>query len=140
MPASGSAPSKVFEPHDRGPGARLGGGQPGTAGPRAGAEIVQLYLHDVEAPVTRPLLQLAGFARVPLAAGETATVEFTLDADRTTFIGPDLRRVVAPGEIQLSVGRSAADLPCRASFRLTGTMRAAGADRVLTTPVVVRRG
>ena len=110
-----------------------------NAGARDGAEIVQLYLHDVEAPVTRPLLQLAGFARVPLAAGETATVEFTLHADRTSFIGPDLRRIVEPGEIEVHVGRSAADLPCQASFRLTGAMREAGADRVLTTPVVVRR-
>jgi len=110
-----------------------------NTGPRDGAEVVQLYLHDVEAPVTRPLLQLAGFARVPLAAGEAATVEFTLHADRTSFIGPGLRRVVEPGEIQLHVGRSAADLPCQASFRLTGTTREAGAERVLSTPVVVRK-
>ncbi|RSM64272.1 glycosyl hydrolase [Actinoplanes sp. ATCC 53533] len=110
-----------------------------NTGSRDGAEVVQLYLHDVEAAVTRPLLQLAGFARVPLAAGETATVEFTLHADRTSFIGPDLRRIVEPGEIQLHVGRSAADLPCRASFRLTGATREAGADRVLTTPVVVHK-
>jgi beta-glucosidase-like glycosyl hydrolase len=110
-----------------------------NTGARDGAEIVQLYLHDVEAAVTRPLRQLAGFARVPLAAGETATVEFTLHADRTSFVGPDLRRIVEPGELEVHVGRSAADLPCHASFRLTGATREAGGERVLTTPVVVRR-
>jgi beta-glucosidase len=105
-----------------------------NTGDRDGAEIVQLYLHDVEATVTRPLLQLAGFARVPLAAGASARVEFTLHADRTAFTGADLRRIVEPGEFELHIGRSAADLPGYARFRMTGEVREVGADRVLTTP------
>ncbi|MEV4708970.1 glycoside hydrolase family 3 N-terminal domain-containing protein [Actinoplanes sp. NPDC049316] len=108
-----------------------------NAGPRDGAEVVQLYLHDVQAEVTRPLLQLAGFARVPLAAGAAARVEFTLHADRTAFVGRDLRRIVDPGDVEIHVGSSATDLPCRATVRLTGERRAAGPDRVLHTPVVV---
>jgi beta-glucosidase-like glycosyl hydrolase len=106
-----------------------------NTGGRDGAEIVQLYLHDVEATVTRPLLQLAGFARVPLAAGAAARVEFTLHADRTAFTGADLRRIVEPGEFELHVGRSAVDLPGYARFRMTGETREVGAGRVLTTPV-----
>jgi beta-glucosidase-like glycosyl hydrolase len=105
-----------------------------NTGDRDGAEIVQLYLHDVEATVTRPLLQLAGFARVPLAAGAAARVEFTLHADRTAFTGADLRRIVQPGEFELHVGRSAVDLPGYARFRMTGETREVGAGRVLTTP------
>jgi beta-glucosidase len=105
-----------------------------NTGPRDGAEVVQLYLHDVVAEVTRPVRQLAGFARVPLAAGAAATVEFTLHADRTSFTGRDLRRVVEPGEIEVYVGRSAADLPLQAAFRLTGRRREVGPDRVLLTP------
>jgi beta-glucosidase len=108
-----------------------------NTGERDGAEVVQLYLHDVVAEVTRPVRQLAGFARVPLAAGEAATVEFTLHADRTAFTGRDLRRIVEPGEIEVHVGPSAADLPLRAAFRLTGPRREVGADRVLLTPVRV---
>ena len=104
-----------------------------NTGDRAGAEVVQLYLHDVVAPVTRPLVQLAGFARVPLGAGESAEVEFTLHADRTSFVGPDLTRIVDPGEIEVHVGRSAADLPLSGGFRLIGARREAGADRVLLT-------
>jgi beta-glucosidase len=104
-----------------------------NTGGRDGAEVVQLYLHDVVAPVTRPVRQLAGFARVPLAAGASAVVEFTLHADRTSFIGPDLRRIVDPGEIEVHVGRSAADLPLRGSFRLIGERREPDARRVLFT-------
>ncbi|MFI7599834.1 beta-glucosidase [Actinoplanes sp. NPDC049681] len=108
-----------------------------NTGARDGAEVVQLYLHDVQAEVTRPLRQLAGFARVPLAAGAAARVVFTLHADRTAFVGRDLRRVVDPGELEVHVGRSVTDLPCRATVRLTGERRVAGPDRVLHTPVVV---
>jgi hypothetical protein len=88
----------------------------------------------VLAEVTRPVLQLAGFARVPLAAGAEVTVTFTLHADRTSFTGRDLRRVVEPGEIEVHVGRSAGDLPLSAAFRLTGPRREVGPDRVLFTP------
>ena len=71
-----------------------------NAGDRPGAEVVQLYLADPVASVTRPVIQLAGFARVPLEAGESARVAFRLHADRTAFTGTDLRRIVEPGEIQ----------------------------------------
>ncbi|MFI5934417.1 glycoside hydrolase family 3 N-terminal domain-containing protein [Actinoplanes sp. NPDC051494] len=108
-----------------------------NTGTRDGAEIVQLYLHDVQAEVTRPLQQLTGFARVPLAAGAAARVTFTLHADRTAFVGRDLRRVVDPGEIELSAGPSVTELPCRATVTLTGERRVVGTDRVLHTPVVI---
>ena len=64
-------------------------------------------------------------------------VEFELHADRTGFVGPDLRRIVEPGEIEVHVGRSAADLPLSATFRITGDVREAGPDRVLTTPYTI---
>ncbi|WP_007025261.1 beta-xylosidase/alpha-l-arabinosidase [Saccharomonospora iraqiensis] len=108
-----------------------------NVGDRAGAEVVQLYLHDVRAQVTRPVRQLVGFARVDLAAGAAARVTFTVHADRTGFTGIDLRRLVEPGTIELSVGSSVADLPCSATVELTGPERTLGADRVLTTPVTV---
>ena len=106
-------------------------------GPRDGEEIVQLYLHDVHAEVTRPLRQLAGFARVPLAAGEAARVTFTLHADRTAFVGRDLRRVVDPGALEIFVGPSVSDLPCTATVDIVGERRVVGPDRVLHTPVTI---
>lgn len=108
-----------------------------NTGLRAGAEVVQLYLHDVVATVTRPVAQLAGFARVDLAPDEAADVTFRVHADRTAFTGRDLRRVVEPGDIEVLVGTSAGDLPCRAVLRLTGAHRTVGHDRRLDTPVEV---
>ena len=108
-----------------------------NTGPRAGAEVVQLYLHDVVAQVTRPVQQLAGFVRVPLEPNAEAEVRFQVHADRTAFTGRDLRRIVEPGAIEVMVGSSAADLPCRGTVTLTGPLRVVGHDRRLITPVEV---
>ncbi|WP_327584021.1 glycoside hydrolase family 3 C-terminal domain-containing protein [Nonomuraea sp. NBC_00507] len=108
-----------------------------NTGGRAGDEVVQLYLHDVVAQVTRPVRQLIGFARVPLEPGAESRVSFRVHADRTAFTGRDLRRIVEPGDVEVFVGRSAADLPCRGVVRLTGATRIVGHDRRLVTPVSV---
>jgi beta-glucosidase len=108
-----------------------------NTGGRAGDEVVQLYLHDVVAGVTRPVRQLAGFARVALDAGASREVRFTVHADRTAFTDADLRRVVEPGRVDVAVGGSSADLPLSGSFTLTGAERVLGPDRVLTVPVEV---
>lgn len=108
-----------------------------NTGSRAGDEVVQLYLHDVLAQVTRPVKQLVGFARVALEPGAAADVTFHVHADRTAFTGRDLTRVVEPGDVEVLVGTSASDLPCRGAFRLTGPLRTVGHDRRLVTPVDV---
>ncbi|MFC3738500.1 beta-glucosidase [Paractinoplanes deccanensis] len=110
-----------------------------NTGERAGDEVVQLYLHDVIGQVTRPVKQLTGFARVPLEAGEAKDVEFTVHTDRTAYTGRDLTTIVDPGEIEVLVGTSAADLPCRGKVTLTGPVREVGRDRRLVTPVEVRK-
>jgi beta-glucosidase-like glycosyl hydrolase len=109
-----------------------------NTGARAGEEVIQLYLHDVLAQVTRPVRQLAGFARVRLEPGASAEVRFRVHADRCAFTGRDLKRIVEPGDVEVLVGTSAADLPCRGSVRLTGPLRVVGHDRHLVTPVEVR--
>ena len=108
-----------------------------NTGGRAGSEVVQLYINDLVAQVTRPVRQLIGYARVPLEPGADAEVTFRIHADRTSFTGRDLRRVVEPGDIEVLVGTSAADLPCSAVVRLTGQTRHVGHDRRLVTPVEV---
>jgi hypothetical protein len=106
-----------------------------NTGSRAGEEVVQLYLHDVVAQVTRPVRQLAGFTRVRLEPGAAVQVQFRVHADRTAFTGRDLQRVVEPGDIEVLVGTSAADLPGRGRVRLTGPLRVVGHDRRLVTSV-----
>ena len=110
-----------------------------NTGDRAGSHVVQLYLHDVVASVVRPVKQLCGFLRIDLDPHESAEVTFRVHADRTAFTGTDLQRVVEPGEIEIMVGSSAADLPLQGRVRLTGQRRVIGADRALSTPVDCRR-
>ena len=109
-----------------------------NTGSRAGDEVIQLYLHDVVASVARPVKQLTGFARVRLEPGAANEVSFRVHADRTAFTNRDLQRVVEPGEIEVLIGTSAGDLPCRGRVRLTGAVRLAGPDRQLVTPVACR--
>ncbi len=84
------------------------------------------------------MAQLAGFARVPLEAGQAARVVFRLHADRTSFTGTEHRRIVEPGEIHLMVGSSCADVHLRGTVRLTGPVRPVGHDRVMHTPADVQ--
>ncbi len=104
----------------------------------AGTEVVQLYLGDPVASVVRPVRWLAGFTRVPLAPGEAARVTFRVHADRTSFTGQDLTRIVEPGTITVTVGGASDDLPLTCSFTLTGPLRTVRTDRVLDTPVSVK--
>jgi beta-xylosidase len=110
-----------------------------NTGQLAGDEVVQLYLGDPVASVARPVRWLCGFARVALAPGEAAAVTFRVHADRTSFTGQDLTRIVEPGTITVYVGGSSDDLPLTSSFTLTGPIRTAGIDRVLDTPVSVKK-
>ena len=95
-----------------------------NAGERAGDEVVQLYLRDPVASVTRPVKQLAGFLRLPLAPGETPArdVRDRPDAARLLRCGR-CALVVEPGEVEVMIGASSADLRARGSFRITGERR-----------------
>ena len=111
-----------------------------NSGDRPGTEVVQLYLSDPVAQVVRPIHWLAGFARVRLAPGETAEVVFRVHADRTALVGRDLKRVVEPGTIEVTLGTSDENRPFRQPVELTGPARVVGHDRVLTTPTTVVKG
>ncbi|QAY60153.1 glycosyl hydrolase [Microbacterium protaetiae] len=108
-----------------------------NTGARAGAEIVQLYLHDPVASVVRPVQRLIGYARVVLEAGQSARVRFRVSADLASFTGRELRRIVEPGEIVLSAGRSSGDLASSWTVQLTGPVREVGHDRTLAPDVAV---
>ena len=100
---------------------------------RAGDEVVQLYVRDVEASVARPVLELRGFQRVGLEPGERRTVEFRLSAEQFAYVGADYRRIVEPGVVTLSAGTSSADLPLSVAFTLVGpTIHLVERQRYLT--------
>lgn len=75
-----------------------------NTGERAGDEVVQLYLRDLFASVTRPVKELKAFQRVSLAPGQRSTVRFELPPEAFSLLDRDMKRVIEPGEFQLSVG------------------------------------
>jgi beta-glucosidase len=80
-----------------------------NTGPRTGDEVVELYMRDVAASVTRPVKELKGFQRVTLRAGEKRRLEFTLTPELLGFYNREMQFVVEPGDFQLMVGTSSAD-------------------------------
>ena len=90
-----------------------------NGGAHPAIEVVQLYVHDVVASVTRPVRQLKGFQRVALAPGETKTVAFTLRRSDLLFIGRDLTPTVEPGAFRLWVAPSAQAEGVSGDFTLT---------------------
>ena len=89
-------------------------------GGRPGETVVQLYVHDEEATVARPVLELRGFARVAVEAGATRTVAFSLSSEQLAYVGLDYRRIVEPGRVAVSVGLSSADRPLKGTIELVG--------------------
>ncbi|MDR7160562.1 glycoside hydrolase family 3 N-terminal domain-containing protein [Arthrobacter sp. BE255] len=102
-----------------------------------GAEVVQLYLEDPVGEVVRPVRELIGYARVELAAGASASVEFAVHGDRTSFTGVDLKRVVAPGLVKLHVSTSSTSDVHTHEVILHGPRRVVGFEREMLTPVTV---
>ena len=81
-----------------------------NTGKRAGDEVVQLYIRDVAASMTRPVKELKGFKRITLKPGETQRVEFTLGQEHLGFYNRDMRYVVEPGEFKVMLGSNSEDL------------------------------
>jgi beta-glucosidase len=108
-----------------------------NAGDRPGAEVAQLYVQDVVASVTRPLRQLAGFARVELAPGEARRVHLTLDASQLAFYDRAMRFAVEPGEFRVRIGASSDDVRLDGSFTYTGARRELDPRAILPTAVRV---
>ncbi|MEV0218616.1 glycoside hydrolase family 3 N-terminal domain-containing protein [Streptomyces sp. NPDC050704] len=102
-----------------------------NTGPRDGTEVVQLYLHDPVARVTRPDVRLIAYQRLDLAPGESRRVTFHFHPDLSAFTDRTGHRVVEPGTLELRLGTSSADVRHTARVLLTGPERELGPDRRL---------
>ncbi|MHA5052752.1 beta-xylosidase/alpha-l-arabinosidase [Streptomyces sp. SD15] len=111
-----------------------------NTGERAGTEVVQLYLHDPVGKVARPVARLVGYARVPLEAGASAEVHFTVPADLAAYTGPDGDRIVEPGELELrlAVAGGEGDVRYAVPVTLTGPERMVGPGRRMRCEVRVK--
>jgi beta-xylosidase len=94
-----------------------------NAGERAGAEVVQVYLHDPVAQVTRPVVRLVAYARVRLPPGRSRRVRFAVPADVSAFTGLAGHPVVEPGDLELRLSASSAHARHVVPVRLVGPER-----------------
>jgi len=88
-----------------------------NSGPVPGVDVVQLYIRDMVASLVRPIQELKAFQRIELAPGESATLVFHIPTDMLNFTDRQGRRVVEPGEFEVQIGASSADI--RAKGRIT---------------------
>jgi beta-glucosidase len=85
----------------------------------AAEEVVQLYVRDPVASVTRPVKELKGFRRIRVEPGDRVTVDFELHTDDLAFFGRDMQKTVEPGEFHAWIGGSS-DTELRTEFRIRG--------------------
>jgi beta-glucosidase len=109
-----------------------------NTGELAGAEVVQLYLHDPFARTSRPVRELKGFQRVELQPGASARLTFEVSADRVALYDPCEGWVTEPGRIDVMIGASSRDIRLEGSFAVVGEALRCGTDRALATPVRVQ--
>ncbi|MEV7991103.1 glycoside hydrolase family 3 N-terminal domain-containing protein [Streptomyces sp. NPDC086077] len=102
-----------------------------NTGDREGAEVVQLYLHDPVASVTRPDVRLIGYRRVTLSPGGAARVTFHFHADLSSFTARSGHRVVEPGALELRLAASSTDVRHTRRLTLHGPRRLLGPARHL---------
>ena len=90
-----------------------------NTGARAGAEVVELYVHDGHSSVDRPAKELKGFRRVNLAPKESQTVRFTLDHDAFAYYSTAKKDwVVEPGQFEILVGASSRDIRLKSAVNV----------------------
>jgi beta-glucosidase len=83
-----------------------------------GVEVVQLYLRDKVGSVVRPIIELKDFQKITLNRGETKTIQFTIDNQKLSFYNNALEFGSEPGDFDLMIGSSSADIRLKDSFEL----------------------
>jgi beta-glucosidase len=107
----------------------------------ASDEVVQLYVRDPVASISRPVLELRGFKRIELAAGARKRVTFSLTPEQLAFWSPSATNrtgwLIEAGRIDFWVGASSADLRAKGSFEITKTHTGSAPAAALPTRVTV---
>ena len=81
-----------------------------NTGKRKGDEVVQLYIRDVVASVSQPVLPIKGFQRIFLQPGESKQVSFTISPDMLSMLNKDLNTIVEPGDFRIMIGPSSLNI------------------------------
>ncbi len=81
-----------------------------NTGARDADEVVQLYIRDMVASISRPVKELKGFQRIHLAAGESKEVSFEITPDMLKFYNIELKHVIEPGDFQIMAGANSKEV------------------------------
>jgi beta-glucosidase len=103
----------------------------------AGEEVVQLYICDEFASITRPVKELKGYRRVLLAPGESKKITFHLPVDQLAFYDLDSNLILETGKIEILVGSSSEDIRMRGEFEIIGNAKMPVQHRIFVCPVTV---
>ena len=81
-----------------------------NTGNRDADEIVQLYIRDMVASISRPVKELKGFQRIHLAVGESKQVSFEITPDMLKFYNAELKHIIEPGDFQIMIGTNSKEV------------------------------
>ena len=100
-----------------------------NTGKVAGDEVVQLYLIDRYASMTRPVKELAGFKRITLQPGEAKKVIFEVEASQMAFLDLEMKWKVEAGTVDVEIGSSSEDIRLKGEFEIKNSRWISGKDR-----------
>ena len=91
-----------------------------NTGKYAGEEVVQLYIRDLLASVSQPIIALKGFQKISLQPDETKEVSFEVTPQMLQMLNKDMKWVVEPGDFRIMIGASSKDIRVRDNLTVTG--------------------
>jgi beta-glucosidase len=106
-----------------------------NTGSYTGDEVVQLYIHNKAASVTRPVKELKGFKRITLEPGECRTITFHLAVNQFAFYGHGMQFVVEPGQIEIMIGSSSTQIHWTGMLQITGETTSIDSDKAFFSTV-----
>ena len=109
-----------------------------NTGEYEGDEVVQLYLTDRYASMTRPVKELAGFKRISLKPGERKAVVFEVLASQMAFLDKNMRWKVEKGSIGVEIGSSSEDIRLTGEYTVKNDGWIEGRDRAFYAKTAVR--
>ena len=81
-----------------------------NTGTRDGDEVAQLYIRDLLSSVAKPVMELKGFQRIHLKAGESKKISFIITPVLLSMLNKEMERVVEPGDFRIMIGASSRDI------------------------------
>ena len=89
-----------------------------NTGSKAGSEVVQLYVKDLVASVSRPILELKGFQKVYLKSGESKEITVEIPVKELQFLDKEMNWIVEKGTYRIMVGNSSKNLPLKQNIEV----------------------